>query len=57
MAENSLKEKHDKISDKDLPLCFTENRHLEPIEGIDYGDGIAQMWRMKERVSMIKNRK
>lgn len=51
MAEICIKEKSDKISDKDLPLSFTEDRHLEPIEGADYVDGMAQMWRLKERVS------
>lgn len=45
-----MKERADKIYDKDLPLSFTEDRHLEPIEGVDYVDGMAQMWRMKERV-------
>lgn len=53
MASNSHKEKDDTISDKDLPVCFTEDRHLKPIEGKDYGDGLAQMWRMKERVSIM----
>lgn len=53
MAEICIKEKPDNISDKDLPLSFTEDRHLEPIEGVDYVDGMAQMWRMKERVGII----
>ena len=35
------------ISDKDLPLVFNEERHLESIEGIDWK---TQTWRMKERV-------
>lgn len=52
MAEICVKEKPNKISDKDLPLSFTEDRHLEPIEGIDFVDGTAQMWRMKERVNI-----
>lgn len=56
MASNSRNEKDDTITDKDLPVCFTEDRHLKPIEGKDYGDGLAQMWRMKERVSIILNR-
>lgn len=35
------------ISDKELPLSFTHDRHLETIEGINC---ITQTWRMKERV-------
>ncbi|KAJ8916102.1 hypothetical protein NQ315_004468 [Exocentrus adspersus] len=38
------------ITDKDLPLSFTEDRHLEPIQGIDC---IAQTWRMKERMKTV----
>lgn len=54
MAEICVKEKIvNKITDKDLPLSFTEDRHLEPIEGVDYVDGNAQMWRMKERVGIV----
>lgn len=37
------------ITDKDLPLSFTQDRHLEPIQGIDC---ITQTWRMKERVKV-----
>lgn len=39
-----------------LPVCFTEDSHLNPIEGEDYEDGLAYMWRMKERVSIILKR-
>lgn len=54
MADNCKVEKIlDKITDKDLPISFTEDRHLEPIEGVDFIDGLAQMWRMKERVSRV----
>lgn len=52
MSDNYIQEKSGKICDKDLPLSFTEDRHLEPIEGLDHVDGMAQMWRMKERVSI-----
>ncbi|KAJ8928348.1 hypothetical protein NQ314_019078 [Rhamnusium bicolor] len=40
----------DTITDKDLPLSFTQDRHLESIEGIDC---VAQMWRMKERMKTV----
>lgn len=36
------------ITDKELPLSFTEDRHLDVIEGVEC---ISQSWRMKERVS------
>lgn len=36
------------VSDKNLPLSFTEDRHLEAIEGVE---SVTQTWRMKERVS------
>lgn len=51
MSDICIKEKIDKICDKDLPLSFTEDRHLEAIEGLDRVDGMTQVWRMKERVS------
>ncbi|XP_018566383.1 regulatory-associated protein of mTOR isoform X2 [Anoplophora glabripennis] len=38
------------ITDKDLPLSFTQDRHLEPIQGIDC---ITQTWRMKERMKTV----
>lgn len=38
------------VSDKDLPLCFVKERHLEVIEGIEC---ITQMWRMKERMKTV----
>ncbi|KAJ8953916.1 hypothetical protein NQ318_019156 [Aromia moschata] len=56
MAElvvNGDKEEADEketITDKDLPLSFTQSRHLEPIEGIDC---ITQTWRMKERMKTV----
>lgn len=33
----------------DMPLSFTKDRHVEPIEGINC---ITQTWRMKERVTL-----
>lgn len=44
--EYSSKKKPE-ISDKDLPLAFSEERHIEKILGIDWK---TQTWRMKERV-------
>ncbi|CAH0563709.1 unnamed protein product [Brassicogethes aeneus] len=37
-------------NEMDLPLSFTEDRHTEIIEGIDY---IKQAWRMKERMKTV----
>lgn len=37
-----------KITDRDLPLSFNEDRHVETIEGLN---SINQTWRMKDRVS------
>lgn len=34
--------------DAELPVCFCEKRHVQPIDGIKC---ITQSWRMKERVS------
>lgn len=36
--------------DAELPVCFCEKRHVQPIEGIKC---ITQSWRMKERVSEV----
>lgn len=41
-------EENHKISDRDLPLSFCDDRHLDVIEGLN---SINQTWRMKERVS------
>ncbi|EFA08847.1 regulatory-associated protein of mTOR isoform X1 [Tribolium castaneum] len=38
------------VSDKDLPLSFMQDRHLEPIEGVEC---ITQTWRMKERMKTV----
>lgn len=38
------------ITDWNLPLTFTKNRHTELIEGVN---AISQTWRMKERVCII----
>lgn len=46
--ENEKVQDHKNITDRDLPLSFVQDRHIEPIEGIDYE---KQAWRMKERVS------
>lgn len=35
------------ITDWNLPLTFTKNRHTDVIEGVN---AISQTWRMKERV-------
>lgn len=45
--EEKQSEKETTVSDKNLPLSFTEDRHLEPIEGVEC---VTQTWRMKERV-------
>lgn len=37
--------------DAELPVCFCEKRHVQPIDGIKC---ITQSWRMKERVSRYK---
>lgn len=50
------KGKDDTISDNNLLICFTEDRHLKHFKGEDYGDGLPQMWSMKERVSIILKR-
>lgn len=39
-----------KITDRDLPLSFMEDRHTEPIKGIE---SITQTWRMKERMKTV----
>lgn len=46
--ENKDSEEDVYITDKDLPLSFNNDRHLEIIGGINC---ITQTWRMKERVS------
>lgn len=48
--KKALEENEDEtnITDKELPLSFTQDRHLETIEGINC---ITQTWRMKERVT------
>lgn len=38
---------HSSEWDAELPVCFCEKRHVQPIEGIKC---ITQSWRMKERV-------
>lgn len=43
---------NEKITDRDLPLCFVQNRHTDTVEGIDC---LAQTWRMKERVNDVIN--
>lgn len=40
----------EKITDRDLPLSFVENRHTEVIEGINC---LTQTWRMKERMKTV----
>lgn len=39
-----------KITDRDLPLSFMEDRHTEPIKGME---SITQTWRMKERMKTV----
>lgn len=39
------------VSDGEMPLCFTCDRHNEPIEGKNCE---TQTWRMKERVSPVR---
>lgn len=53
LSVNGVKklDENDTITDKDLPISFMQERHLEPIEGKDC---IAHMWRMKERVSSCR---
>ncbi|KAF7273223.1 hypothetical protein GWI33_014074 [Rhynchophorus ferrugineus] len=52
--ENITKEyrskKKPEISDKDLPLAFSEERHIEKILGLDWK---TQTWRMKERMKTV----
>ncbi|XP_017782723.1 PREDICTED: regulatory-associated protein of mTOR isoform X2 [Nicrophorus vespilloides] len=48
-AENITEEIY-KITDNDLQLSFTEDRHEETIEGIE---SITQTWRMKERMKTV----
>lgn len=43
-----------KITDNDLPLCFNQDSHLEPIQGTDY---VTKFWRNKERVRGIFRKK
>lgn len=38
------------ITDWDLPLSFTKDRHTDVIEGVN---AISQTWRMKERVRIV----
>lgn len=38
------------LSDREMPLSFVTERHLEPIEGISC---ITQTWRMKERMKTV----
>ncbi|XP_045477385.1 regulatory-associated protein of mTOR isoform X1 [Harmonia axyridis] len=39
-----------KITDNDLPLCFNQDSHLEPIQGTDY---VTKFWRNKERMKTM----
>ncbi|XP_019880990.1 regulatory-associated protein of mTOR isoform X2 [Aethina tumida] len=48
--ENEKVQDHKNITDRDLPLSFVQDRHIEPIEGIDYE---KQAWRMKERMKTV----
>lgn len=48
-SENNENDVKSAFSDKDLPLSFTKDRHVEAIEGINC---ITQTWRMKERVML-----
>ncbi|GJQ81856.1 hypothetical protein Trydic_g9883 [Trypoxylus dichotomus] len=43
-------EERKKITDRDLPLAFAQNRHSEAIEGINC---ITQTWRTKERMKTV----
>lgn len=43
-------ENHSSEWDAELPVCFCEKRHVQPIEGIKC---ITQSWRMKERVCVV----
>ncbi|XP_019770949.1 regulatory-associated protein of mTOR isoform X2 [Dendroctonus ponderosae] len=38
------------LTDRNLPLAFSEERHLEKIDGIDWE---RQIWRMKERMKTV----
>lgn len=48
-SDDTVDDEKSNITDKDLPLSFNEERHLEIIGGINC---ITQTWRMKERVSI-----
>ncbi|XP_044758345.1 regulatory-associated protein of mTOR isoform X2 [Coccinella septempunctata] len=51
---NQTEEENDyqelEITDKELPLCFYRDSHLEPIKGSEY---VAQIWRNKERMKTM----
>lgn len=48
--ENHTSIVSEEISDREMPLSFVAERHLETIEGINC---ITQTWRMKERVRVF----
>ncbi|KAK9885165.1 hypothetical protein WA026_010675 [Henosepilachna vigintioctopunctata] len=43
-------EERENLTDKDLPLCFTKERHLSVIEGTKF---VPQLWRLKERMKTV----
>lgn len=50
--KSSSSDTHSSDWDAELPVCFGEKRHVQPIEGIKC---ITQSWRMKERVRFLLN--
>nr|CAI5862174.1 unnamed protein product [Callosobruchus analis] len=48
--DENTEDKKDTIRDKDLPLSFVEERHLEPIDELTVE---PQMWRMKDRMKTV----
>ncbi|CAH1990620.1 unnamed protein product [Acanthoscelides obtectus] len=48
--DEKVEDKKDIIRDKDLPVSFVEERHLEPIDELNVE---PQMWRMKDRMKTV----
>nr|ALE20568.1 Raptor [Leptinotarsa decemlineata] len=42
--------KKESVTDEDIPLSFVQERHLEPLVGMER---VTQMWRLKERMKTV----
>nr|XP_023022051.1 regulatory-associated protein of mTOR-like [Leptinotarsa decemlineata] len=42
--------KKESVTDEDIPLSFVQERHLEPLVGMEC---VTQMWRLKERMKTV----